>query len=74
MKLNKNFIIVLLCVVMVGCQETTMDNPDKPLIIHHARSGGDSILTRIVRDGTISLDPPGLELPLADIYGGERGL
>jgi Uma2 family endonuclease len=45
-------------------------DPDKPLIIHHARSGDDSILTRIVRDGALSLDPPGLELALADVYGG----
>jgi Uma2 family endonuclease len=43
-------------------------DPDQPLIIHHARSNTDSILTRIVRDGTLALDPPGLELALADLY------
>jgi Uma2 family endonuclease len=43
-------------------------DPDKPLIIHHARAG-DSILTRIVRGGSITLEPPGLELALADLYG-----
>jgi Uma2 family endonuclease len=44
-------------------------DPLKPLIIHHARQGDDSILTRIVREGAVTLDPPGLELALADIYG-----
>jgi Uma2 family endonuclease len=43
-------------------------DPDKPLIIHHARAAGDSILTRIVTEGSIELEPPGVELTLADIY------
>jgi len=43
-------------------------DPDQPLIVHHARKD-DTILTTIVREGTIALDPPGLELALADIYG-----
>jgi Uma2 family endonuclease len=43
-------------------------DPEKPVIIHHARGSGDTILTRIVTGGLISLDPPGLELPLADLY------
>jgi Uma2 family endonuclease len=44
-------------------------DPDQPLLIHYARRNDESILTRIVREGTITLDPPGLELALADIYG-----
>lgn len=45
-------------------------DPEKPMIIHHSRqSGGDSILTRIVRTGVINLDPPGLELAVDDVYG-----
>jgi Uma2 family endonuclease len=36
--------------------------------IHHARSGRDAILTRIVREGSITLDPPGLELAVSDIF------
>jgi Uma2 family endonuclease len=44
-------------------------DPLQPLIIHHARRSDDSILTRIVREGTVTLDPPGLELTLADLYG-----
>jgi Uma2 family endonuclease len=38
------------------------------VIVHHARGDGDTILTRIVRDGRIVLDPPGLELAAADIF------
>ena len=42
----------------------------QPLILHHTRGTGETILTRIVREGIIKLDPPGLELALADMYGG----
>jgi Uma2 family endonuclease len=45
-------------------------DPEKPRIIHHARAIDDTILTRIVNDGTIRLDPPGLELAMPDIYPG----
>jgi Uma2 family endonuclease len=44
-------------------------DPDQPLIIHHARANGDAILTHIVRQGTIRLDPPGLEFALHEIHG-----
>jgi hypothetical protein len=48
-------------------------DPDRPLIIHHARGTGDAILTRIVSEGTIMLDPPGIALALADVYGARDG-
>ena len=44
-------------------------DPDRPRIIHHARRSDGSIATRIVQDGAIALDPPGLELALSDVYG-----
>jgi Uma2 family endonuclease len=40
------------------------------LVVHHARGGGDTIITRIVTDGRIALDPPGLELAVSEIFGG----
>jgi len=43
-------------------------NPDAPLVIHHQRHGAD-ILTRIVREGTIRLDPPGMEVEVGEVYG-----
>jgi Uma2 family endonuclease len=44
-------------------------NPNQPTVIHHTRSTGDTILTRVITDGVIKLDPPGLELAVSDIYG-----
>jgi Uma2 family endonuclease len=44
-------------------------DPTQSVIIHHARGVGDDILTHIVTKGSIMLDPPGIELSLADIYG-----
>ena len=43
-------------------------DPTQPNVIHHSRGTGDTILTRIVTEGVITLDPPGLELALSDIY------
>jgi Uma2 family endonuclease len=43
-------------------------DPEKPRVIHHARSVSETILTRIVTAGDIVLDPPGLVIAVADIY------
>lgn len=43
-------------------------DPTQPSIIHHARGAGDTIVTRMITEGTIMLDPPGLEFTLSDIY------
>lgn len=48
-------------------------DPAQPLIIHHVRQAGDTFLTRVVRDGVIALDPPGVEISIADIYGALAG-
>jgi Uma2 family endonuclease len=45
-------------------------DPAEPMIVHHSRKPGEEIVTRVVTEGTIRLDPPGLQLALADIYGG----
>jgi Uma2 family endonuclease len=44
-------------------------DPERPRIVHHMRAGGDTILTRIVGDGTITLEPPGIAIELKDVYG-----
>lgn len=41
----------------------------RPEIIHHWRAGQD-IISRAVNVGAIRLDPPGIVLDLAEIYGG----
>jgi Uma2 family endonuclease len=45
-------------------------DPTEPMIVHHSRGSGDEILTRVVTEGIINLDPPGLKLTVADIYSG----
>ena len=47
-------------------------DPDKRIVIHHARGAGDAIATRIVSEGEIALDPPGLIVPLATIFAAQR--
>jgi Uma2 family endonuclease len=44
-------------------------DPDSPLVIHHRRGEGSDILTRVIHDGDITLDPPGLVFPLSALYG-----
>ena len=48
-------------------------DPAQTLIIHHARQAGDALLTRVVRDGVITLDPPGMEIFVAEVYGATAG-
>jgi Uma2 family endonuclease len=43
-------------------------DPERPRVIYHARSSGETILTRIVTEGSIRLDPPGITLAMTDIY------
>jgi hypothetical protein len=38
-------------------------------VIHHRRGDGELIETRIFTSGGIDLDPPGITLKLAQIYG-----
>jgi Uma2 family endonuclease len=45
-------------------------DPDSRLVIHHARGGADTVTTRIVHGGSIALDPPGIEVAIADFYSG----
>jgi Uma2 family endonuclease len=45
-------------------------DPNKPLVLHHARGQGDTILTHVMTQGTVELDPPGLTVVLADTHAG----
>lgn len=42
---------------------------DRPTVIHHRRTDGEDIATRIVTEGALDLDPPGLRLDLDRLYG-----
>lgn len=45
-----------------------MVDPVKRLVIHHKRSSGDLIETRIAGEGILDLWPPGLSVPVADLF------
>lgn len=43
-------------------------NPEGPPLLHHQRQPDGTILTRIVADGALRLDPPGLEMDVAGFF------
>jgi Uma2 family endonuclease len=45
-------------------------DPDRPLLIHHKRGSADAIETRIVSASSLRLDPPGLDVDLAEVLAG----
>jgi Uma2 family endonuclease len=51
-----------------SCQHYLIVDPDKQLVVHHARGEADAIITRIIREHTVRLDPPGLELTIAELF------
>ncbi len=52
---------------LVSVQHYLLVRPSRREIIHHRRMG-DAILTRIVHEGAIVLDPPGISLSLDEVY------
>jgi Uma2 family endonuclease len=45
-------------------------DPDGPPLVHHRRQADGTILTRVVHDDALTLDPPGIELAVAEIFAG----
>ena len=43
-------------------------DPEDCTITHHKRGTGSTLETRIVGEGALALDPPGLEIRLSDIF------
>jgi Uma2 family endonuclease len=43
-------------------------DPEKPPVIHHARSTGDTILTTIINEGPLALNPPGIVVAVKDFF------
>jgi Uma2 family endonuclease len=41
---------------------------DERLVIHHARGDDGVWTTRLVRDGALRLDPPGLDVAMSDLF------
>jgi Uma2 family endonuclease len=46
-------------------------DPEKRTIAHHRRSGA-AVKSRTVRKGALKLSPPGIELPLTEVFGSAR--
>jgi Uma2 family endonuclease len=44
-------------------------DPEGRSITHHKRGRGAAVKTRIVRRGALALNPPGIKLQLADVFG-----
>lgn len=45
-----------------------MLDPERRTAIHHKRGQGEVIETRILKSGSLRLDPPGLELDVAELF------
>lgn len=43
-------------------------DPDRPLVIHHARGKDEAIATRILTGGPLRLDPPGIDMTIEEFY------
>jgi Uma2 family endonuclease len=43
--------------------------PEKRAVVHHQRSDGGEIITRLAHDGDIALAPPGMTVPVAALLG-----
>jgi Uma2 family endonuclease len=43
-------------------------DPERRVVIHHKRGQGDIIETRILSEGGVRLDPPGIEAPVAEMF------
>jgi Uma2 family endonuclease len=55
---------------VASIQHYLIVDPEKQLIIHHARGAGSEIATRILKNGEIVLNPPGAVLQVADVLTG----
>jgi Uma2 family endonuclease len=45
--------------------------PDRPQVVHHRRrQDGPGVDTQMLTKGVIRLDPPGISITLAEVYGG----
>lgn len=53
---------------LVSVQHYLIIDPNGRLVIHHSRSDGDALLTRIVSGPHLRLDPPGLDVDLSELF------
>ena len=54
----------------VACvQHYLIVDPDRRQVIHHERGEADVIATRIVNEGTLRFDPPGIDVAVGEMFG-----
>jgi hypothetical protein len=46
-------------------------DPEKRIITHHKRGREGAIKRRVVRKGMLAFRPPGIEVRLTDVFGGD---
>ncbi len=51
-----------------GIQHYLILSPDSRSVVHHARGQGDVLLTRIVNEGVLHLDPPGFSVEVRSLF------
>jgi Uma2 family endonuclease len=54
---------------VASIQHYLIVDPDKRIVIHHARGSGDVVGTRIISEGAVRLDPPGIEITVGELFG-----
>ena len=54
--------------LLPGLSHYVIVDPERRVLIHHKRGRGDVIETRVLSDGVLRLDPPGLEVAVADMF------
>lgn len=52
---------------ITSVEHVLLIDPDRPLVIHHKRGSGDALETRIGVGPSLRLDPPGLDVDLAEL-------
>jgi Uma2 family endonuclease len=53
---------------LASVQHYVVIDPDRPMLVHHARGEGNLIETRIVSEGMLDLAPPGMRLKVAELF------
>lgn len=43
-------------------------DPDEPLVVHHERGDDGVVVSHILTEGAARLQPPGIDLPLSELY------
>lgn len=53
---------------IVSIEHYLIFDPDGRPTLHHQRTGADTFVTRLIRGGTLRLDPPGLEIDVDPLH------